>query len=98
MSPKFSNYDRVCVECASYRPGGKGSSALTAHMCDRPVDVVTGAPLPVRCSTARSAYGHCGPQGRNYSSAGVVVRPTREAPAARAPRLRPGTALPAAAE
>jgi hypothetical protein len=68
------NYNHVCVECGFCQRDRKGGQPL----CTRPVDLVTGDPLPVRCVVARSMEGTCGPEGRQFSAKAAVQRMAAE--------------------
>jgi hypothetical protein len=68
------NYDHVCIECGFHQRERKSG----ADLCTRPVNLVTGDPLPVRCVTARSMEGTCGPEGRHFSARNTVRRMAAE--------------------
>lgn len=59
---RAADYDRVCSRCEFFQARKQSHE----HVCTRARDLVTGAVRPTACAIARSAHGHCGPQGKNF--------------------------------
>lgn len=72
------DFTRICAECAFADLKKANRVHREELMCTVHRDLVTGDPYRVRCATARSAHGHCGPTGRLYSAAAAVQRMAAE--------------------
>jgi hypothetical protein len=68
------NYDRVCTECGFHALHPKHGW----DMCSRPVNLISGNPSPIRCTSARAVNGVCGPEGRHYSAESAVRKEAAE--------------------